>query len=428
MKFSPQIQGFLKKPKKSANNKIYRGRFTCPNVQWTGSPNDLMATFTITVEELADAAANVLLWTDQDVQRGIKPALDPIPPRELSLADGYPDPNKYIFQVDNADDMAEKLLHGEKLFLNPLIWNLRPGAFEGFWNDIEDALHIYSGKIYLPDSHHRHQAIIKAVRLWRSAPKDYPRFKGDREFKIELYFLSRQDEGNYFFDKNQRPKPTEKSKAYDLTTLDDLSLLAKKVIDDSKSLQGNVNRVTDRLIAKNPQVITLSTLREMMKTFAPTETFDTSELEGLASVAAKFYDMLASVRPELGKKEVGERRVIRESLLVDSATMMHGYAAVMKEFNADLGKFGPSRAADMWKRRLQRLKSNISYQYGKWRGDFFEKRNPLWRAVGIAKPGRDGKRLTVLNTGAARSECGRILRSLLAADDTPRDLQFLVSR
>ena len=74
----------------------------------------------------------------------------------------------------------------------------------------------------------------------------------------------------------------------------------------------------------------------MMKTFAPTETFDTSELEGLASVAAQFYDMLASVRPELGKKEVGERRIIRESLLVDSATMMHGYAAVMKEFNADL--------------------------------------------------------------------------------------------
>jgi DNA-sulfur modification-associated len=312
--------------------------------------------------------------------------------------------------------------------LNPLIWNLRPGAFEGFWNDNEDALHIYSGKIYLPDSHHRHQAIIKAVRLWRSAPKDYPRFKGDREFKIELYFLSRQDEGNYFFDKNQRPKPTEKSKAYDLTTLDDLSLLAKKVIDYSKALQGNVNRVTDRLIAKNPQVITLSTLREMMKTFAPTETFDTSELEGLASVAAQFYDMLASVRPELGKKEAGERRVVRESLLVDSATMMHGYAAVMKEFNADLGRFGPSRATDMWKKRLQRLKSNISYQYGKWRGDFFEKRNPLWRSVGIAKPGRDGKRLTVLNTGAARSECGRILRSLLAADGTPRDLQFLVSR
>ncbi len=233
MKPQPNVHGFLKAPKRSANKKIYQGRFTCPNVQWTGASAELMATFTITADELADAAATNLLWTDQDVQRGIKPDVIPAPPRELNLAAGYPDTKKYNFQAENADNMAEKLLHGEKLFLNPLIWNLRPGTFEAYWNENEASLYIYDGKIYLPDSHHRHQAIIKAVGIWRSAPKEYPRFRGDKEFKIELYFLSREDEGNYFFDKNQRPKPTEKSKAYDLTTLDDLSILAKRVIEDS---------------------------------------------------------------------------------------------------------------------------------------------------------------------------------------------------
>src|SRR5262249_32365603 len=128
------IPGFLPRPKKTATGKIYNGRFTCHNVQWTGSPHDSMGTFTITAEELADVAANGLLWTDQDVQRGIQPGVDPRPARELNLAAGYPDPRKYIFQTENADDMAEKLLHGEKLFLNPLVWNLRPGSFEAFWN------------------------------------------------------------------------------------------------------------------------------------------------------------------------------------------------------------------------------------------------------------------------------------------------------
>jgi len=424
----PNISGFLKNPKRSANKKIYKGRFTCPNVQWTGSTADLMATFTITADELADAAATNLLWTDQDVQRGIKPHVTPIPARELNLAAGYPDTKMYNFQAENADDMAEKLLHGEKLFLNPLIWSLRPGTFEAYWNESDAELFVYDGRIYLPDSHHRHQAIIKAVAIWRSAQKDYPRFHGDKEFKVELYFLSREDEGNYFFDKNQRPKPTEKSKAYDLTTLDDLSILAKKVIEKSSALQGNVNRVTDRLTAKNPQLITLSTLREMMRTFASADDLDTSELNGLAAVAAGFFDMLASVRPELGKKDVNERRAIREASLVDAAVMMHGYAAVMKDYNSDIAKYGTAKAKDMWQDRLQRLLPDHAYKIAKWSGDFFDKNNPLWRLLGIVKPGRDGKRLTVLNTGAARSECGRVLRQLLAVDAQIKDLSFLTNR
>ena len=36
---------------------------------------DLLATFTITAEELSDAAQSQLLWTDQDGQRGIQPGL-----------------------------------------------------------------------------------------------------------------------------------------------------------------------------------------------------------------------------------------------------------------------------------------------------------------------------------------------------------------
>jgi hypothetical protein len=158
---------------------------------------------------------------------------------------------------------------------------MRPGAFEAYSNETDRQIYIYQGKIYLPDSHHRHQAIVKAVSLWREAPRDYPKFSENLQFKVEMYFLTPEDEGNYFFDKNQRPKPTAKSKAFDLTTQDDLSLLAKRVIDKSKSLTENVNRVTDRLHNKNPQVLTLSTLREMMRTFSSDDSIDESELEGM---------------------------------------------------------------------------------------------------------------------------------------------------
>src|SRR5215472_10432232 len=124
------VPGFILKMKQTSSGKPYRGRFSWSGVQWTGSGEDLIGTLTITAEEIADAADSQLLWTDQDVQRGIQPGLLEPAPRELALANGYPDPRVYIFDSRNADDMAQKLLDGDRLFLSPLVWNLRPGTFE----------------------------------------------------------------------------------------------------------------------------------------------------------------------------------------------------------------------------------------------------------------------------------------------------------
>jgi hypothetical protein len=420
------IKGFINKPKKTASNRIYPGRFVCHDVQWAGDGTDILATFTLTAEEIAAAAENQLVWTDQDVQRGIRPDVSETPARELPVGAGYPDPKLYIFDADKANDIVEKLLRGERLFLSPLVWNLRPNTFEANWDEKESSLHLYSGRIYLPDSHHRQQAILKAMKVYRDSPSSYPRFSPSKQFKIELYFLTKEDEGNYFFDKNQRPQPTSKSKAYDLTTLDDLSLLAKKVIEKSGALKDNVNRVTDRLTARNPQVITLSTLREMMKSLAPVDSLDEVEIDGLATIAGIFYDLLADARPELGRIDQAERKKVRERLIVDSAVMMHGYAALMGEFNDAIPTLGLREATNEWHEKLRRrLKKDIRYSFGAWNGDLFEKRNPLWQRVGVVKPGKDGKRLTVLNTGAARSACGRVLRQLLSIEKDVENIAFL---
>jgi hypothetical protein len=245
---------------------------------------------------------------------------------------------------------------------------------------------------------------------------------------VELYFFTKEDEGNYFFDKNNRAAPTAKSKGYDLTTTDDLSLLAKLVVERSKALAGNVNRVTDRLTRTNAQVVTLSTLREMMKSFSPDPSVDLSELQGMALVASSFYDKLASVRTELGLLPLAQRRQVRDELVVDSAVMMHGYAALMRLYNEDLGKRGPTAANKEWDRKVRVLSSSPPYRFGKWTGDLFAKANPLWQEVGVVKPGRSGDKLTVVNTGGARGECGRVLSQLVALDRRPDDLRFLAAR
>ena len=197
----PKVPGFTKHPKRTAQHQIYRGRFTCPDVQWIEARDQTLCTFTIAAAQLADAAQTGLIWTDQDVQRGIQPGVTPVPPKLLSLADGYPDRGKYIFNSAKADDIVQKLLYGEKLFLNPLIWNLRPNSFDAHWDQGTREIYIYTGRVYLPNSHHRHQAIVKAVSIWRETPREYTKFSDDTQFKIELYFLTREDEGNYFFDR-----------------------------------------------------------------------------------------------------------------------------------------------------------------------------------------------------------------------------------
>ena len=422
---TPKIKGFHTAPTLNAGGKVYRGRFTCAEVQWTGVGADAFATFTITAAELADACESRILWTDQSVQRGIRPGLETKARRELTLADGYPDESTYIFDSQNADEMVEKLLAGERLFLNPLIWNMRPGHFTAYFDAEEREVYIYDGKVYLPDSHHRHQAILRAVRLWRESPRSYPNFDGDKQFKVELYFLNREDEGNYFFDKNQRPRPTAKSKAYDLTTADDLSLLAKRVAELSPSLVGNINRVTDRLSSNLPHVMTLSTLREMMRTFAAVEHIDSAELEGLAVVAAEFYEMLAKVRPELGHVDALSRATLRLSSIAEAAVTMHGYAALMKEYQADIATKGRREAGEWWRGHLLNIQRGIEVSYQGWQGDLFDKANPLWLEIGVTKSGARGK-LTVNNTGGARAAISRVLKALVRLEELPDDIAGIV--
>lgn len=409
----PTTKGFLDEPRLGADGRPYRGRLTLPNTQWTGTGDESVATVTLTLEQIADAAESRILWTDQSVQRGILPTAPRNTTNELAVSDGYPNPNIYVFDQKNADSMAEKLLRGDRLFLNPLVWNLRPDSFSAYFDEEQQEIFLYAGKVFLPDSHHRHQAILKAIRSYTEHPAGYPKFDPARQFKIELYFLDREGEGNYFYDKNQRPKPTALSKAYDLTTEDDLSTLAKRVLDLNENLNRGTNRVTDRISKKAPYFLTLSTLREVMRSFAGGTEVEDKQLDGLAAIAAEFFDMLAEVRPELLNTT---SHTDREGSLASAAVLMHGYAALMQDYSLDRAKMGNSRARSAWKQRLDKLSPNAVYAIDGWSGDFFSDRNPLWQEVGVVQVRPTTGVRTVANNGGSRARAGFALREHLKND------------
>ena len=162
-----------------------------------------------------------------------------------------------------------------------------------------------------------------------------------------------------------------------------------------------------------------------MRTFSSDDSIDESELEGMSTVAAEFYDLLATVRFELSQQDLVERRRIRDTLVVDAAVMMHGYAHLMRDYNTDIARMGPGRARDTWKIRLQMLSKQHQYSAEGWAGDLFEKRNPVWAEVGVTRAGNDFAKITVLNTGAARLQAGRVLRQLVRMQSPPQDITFL---
>jgi hypothetical protein len=400
------VPGFDSSPKLDAQGEPYTGRLTLKNVQWT-KESDLLGTVTVTLDQVADAIESHLLWTDQAVQRGVQPTAPRDTPRELPLADGYPDATRYIFDAKNADSMTEKLLSNDKLFLSPLVWNLRPGSFEAYWDDASSQLFLYRGKIYLPDSHHRHQAILKAARAYRDHPSSYPEFRPSMQLKVELYLLDQAGEGDYFFDKNQRPKPTALSKAYDLTSSDDLSRLAKAVLESSSDLDRGTNRVTDRLGKKATHFVTLSTLREAMRTFAGGTEVTSVEMEGLASIAAEFFEMLSSIRPELQSSTL---QADREGKLASTGVMFHAYAYLMRDYKDDIAKLGARRAKAKWAKALAGLSPQNTYRAGPWSGDFFDVDNPDWLTAGITRQNQRTGRLDVINTGGSRTSAANVLR------------------
>jgi hypothetical protein len=416
-----EIEGLLQEPRLAADGSVDVGRFTLYDVHTTRNGSEVFLTSVLTAAQIATAAETRLLWTDQNVQRGIHPHLDPQPVALLPVGDGYPDTSKYMFNVDNADEMAEKLLTGQRLFLNPLIWNLRPGQFEASF--VDSQLHIYTGRVFLPDSHHRHQAIVRAVETYREAPQDYPSFSLDHQFTVEIYFMDPSDEAEYFFEKNQLGKRAERSRAYHLSSQDPFAATAKRFAELAPSLHGNVNRVTDRLTSRNPQVVTLSTLRAMAQTVhGDATTASEASIENVAQLMATLYEKLAIVRPELAALTVDDRATARAKLLVDQAVMMHGYAFLMTQYQRALDSEDVDRIA-WWDTSIEGFGSTVQYADEDWSGDYFSRENPLWKRVGVLQETKSG-RLAVSNTRQTRDVCGRLLYQRLvevAGPEIPED-------
>lgn len=300
---------------------------------------------------------------------------------------------KPVLDMDKIERWAEQLVKGQG-YLGQLSWNFRREETSLDYDEQTRTLTIGAGAASIPDSYHRHQAILKA---FDSAARGSG-FDVERKFSVKIYHVPTTDENRIFYAMNQEGKKADPTRSKWLQRMGVVKL-AGAVVERSPHLRDNVDTVRDRLSKRNPRLCAFNTLSNAFEEhWADLDVEDEAMLRSDVEYFVDFWDKLVSVRPELAKMEINRRKKVREELLVDSALAIHGYVALARKM----------REQGLGLATLEKLVHKVSIKdkdKDKERQiDYFSRENPLWVQIGVLVPGTKTRRTggKVLNLRNAR--------------------------
>ena len=332
------------------------------------------------------------VYVDSRAQRGQKDANN-IPVPEYCLADEPP--KGYVVERNRVTEMVQAL-DGNTLFGGTLTWNLRSKEAHWHHDENERTLVISSdSRVYLPDSHHRHLAIKEALAAIRDSRLN-PQV-GTKAFTVNIYTMPVQGEMQLFYEYNVLGKAADATRAQYLAQTDSISKIVRELIN-RPPLLGNVETVTNMLSKLSPKMVTFRTLHDAIR---DARRGGMDKLETEVEFYSQYFGMLAKVRPELGILSVSERNKIRGSSVVDQAVLFYSYVAVGEHLRDELDAASTPEAKEaVWTRWAGRLgKLRESTPDG---GDFFDRKNDVWKQKGVLRMGRSGN-LVVTNNRDTRA-------------------------
>jgi hypothetical protein len=106
---------------------------------------------------------------------------------------------KLTVRMDKIDQWAEQLVSGEA-YLGQLSWNFRKEDSVLDYDPETRMLTIGGGAATIPDSYHRHRAILKAVET----AERRGRFNQERKFSLRIYHVPMSEENRIFYAMNRQ--------------------------------------------------------------------------------------------------------------------------------------------------------------------------------------------------------------------------------
>jgi hypothetical protein len=316
---------------------------------------------------------------------------------------------KPVLDMDKVERWADELIKGQAI-LGELSWNFRKGEAEIHYDEEKKQMEIGAGHAAIPDSGHRHYAIVKAVE---SASRGSG-FDIKRRFSVRLYNVRPEEENRIFYAMNQEGKPADATRSKWLYPKQTGQRLAAQLVRLSPHLQDNVDTVRDRLSKRNPRLCAFNTLsRAFEANWLDVGEISDAKFDETVEFMVEFWDELVQVLPELGKLDLAERQRVREESIVDSAVAIHGYITLarrMIDSDADLAILG--------------LLAEPATVNGEQVPFFSRTRNPQWEELGVVIPTfrRDNKRVLALrNANDARKAAAKAILRKAGLEEPPKD-------
>ncbi len=318
-----------------------------------------------------------------------------------------------VLNEKNIESMIDDIRKNE--FECPeLMWNLRYGLVSWVYVEDKRELLIFEGVATRPDTNHRHHAIVrmhKTYRKWVRETQDekMEKYNPKREYALAIYTDSFEGEAHKFFVLNSKGWKVAQGKAhYVASMMNDPHAHAKLARDLMKASgvlgEGNVEIVGTTLSKNSAKMVLFYTLvRGLQSAFAyvPTEQ---DEYNNLLQYLSAFIAELHRVRPaEIALLSVERRQHVRSQSIADQAIAWIAYFHLAAQLRDD-----PS-----WKNKLDTLAK--PYKNGKYQGDLFARKNPLWQARGILAPDAKGNLRVISNRNAQQQLITTLMGIVLPA-------------
>jgi hypothetical protein len=314
---------------------------------------------------------------------------------------------KQVRDDEKVERWAEQLLKGEA-YLGQLSWNFRKDETTLEYDEEKRSLKIGAGAATIPDSSHRHMALLKAAESVNRGSS----FRLDRKVSVRIYNVPAAEENRIFYAMNQEGKKSDPTRSKWLHRLG-ATKIAGALAEQCPSLKDNVDTIRDRLSKRNNRLCAFNTLSVAFETYwADCNPEEEETFKASVYYVIQFWNKLATVRPELARLDIARRKRVRETLLVDSALAISAYVAIarkMQDQQIDLA-------------RLERLGEPVTVTVKSAAGeeqrevDMFSRDNPVWEQIGILVPStkKSGqKAFTLRNARQTREAMLKTLEKVL---------------
>ena len=296
---------------------------------------------------------------------------------------------KRILDEEKVERWAEQLVKGEA-YLGQLSWNFRKDETTLEYDPEKRSLKIGAGAATIPDSGHRHMALLKAAESTGRGSS----FSLERKVSVRIYNAPASEENRIFYAMNQEGKKADPTRSKWLHRLG-ATKIAGALAEQCPSLRDNVDTIRDRLSKKNPRLCAFNTLSGAFEAYWGDCNPEEEEVfKASVDFVTRFWNKLATVRPELAKLDITRRKRVRETLLVDSALAISAYVAIARKMQ--------DRQIDL--SLLDRLGEPITVTIKTATGDeqrevdLFSRENPIWEQIGVLVPStqRSGQKVFTL--------------------------------